>query len=44
MDIDEILKKDGKDWTKEESQAIADEIKKRGRQALKSRREELNGS
>lgn len=41
--IEEILQKDGKDWTREERYIIHEAVKKYGRSILKSRRESLNG-
>lgn len=40
-EITDILKKDGRDWTKEEGKIIQAAIKKHGRAALKKERAKL---
>lgn len=39
--LDEILAKDGKDWSKEEQDFVNAQMKQLGRAALKKRREEI---
>jgi hypothetical protein len=41
VDIEEILAKPGRQWTKEEAQYVRTKIKTSGRQALKSKRMEI---